>query len=751
MKRGEPSQSMASARPAGQPAESGFDASAFEISLNRNVSTRWIGWRLRLLVLAALCGCIAVFLTLRLLAASPHLDATWQVTSQGRLTLLASPLPALEPMHGRPLEALQVDGSAPVLVDDLALERSARWLVRGAERYITVQQQLSSMFARGRVTLHFEGGESVTVDTPMRGFAGIGLPFWPLAALSLVLYLIGVVVLVMRPIGRNLLYTLMSTSQAGNLLLIAAESARGLGQPLGFAPWDLAFRMGFDVVSAAAAVSIFALHPRRVPHAWTLVACAWATTALWLVLYLSGQLRPLWPLTQGLVVGLGFLAVAVVNWSYRIEANPFVAVMRRLSLAAMATLALVTLAIAATAQTYGAVPGVAAVGAVIWYLFFASLLLLVPFLSQAKDVLREFALLAGISTVTTSLDLLFVAVFSLGPFASLTMAMFLALGVYAGARQWIINKTIGARVMTTERTFEQLYRVAREVQQHPDRQGPLFTGLLRELFDPLEAIGIDRPLRSARVVGGGSALYVPVPALGDAAPTPQTLVLRFANRGQRIFTQDDARLCDRIVEQLRNAVAYDRAVERGRREERQRIAQDLHDDIGARLLTLMYKAQSPEMEDYVRHTLQDLKTLTRGLAAAEHRLSHAASEWKVDLSHRLGAAGIQLTWNFRADQDITLTVVQWSGLTRILRELVSNSLYHSKAHHVEAHLEFQGGSLRLSVCDDGEGRDPQAWSHGLGLGGIRKRVKLLGGQVAWRENGPRGICCEATIPNLRGG
>ena len=71
------------------------------------------------------------------------------------------------------------------------------------------------------------------------------------------------------------------------------------------------------------------------------------------------------------------------------------------------------------------------------------------------------------------------------------------------------------------------------------------------------------------------------------------------------------------------------AVERGRSEERVRIAQDLHDDIGARLLTLMYKASSPEMEDYLRHTLKDLKTLTRGLAAPSHPLSWAVAEWKA--------------------------------------------------------------------------------------------------------------------------
>jgi signal transduction histidine kinase len=52
------------------------------------------------------------------------------------------------------------------------------------------------------------------------------------------------------------------------------------------------------------------------------------------------------------------------------------------------------------------------------------------------------------------------------------------------------------------------------------------------------------------------------------------------------------------------------------------------------------------------------------------------------------------------------------------------------------------------VADDGEGRNPQSWAHGLGLGGVRKRVKLLGGEAAWRENQPRGIVCEAHMPDF---
>ena len=56
------------------------------------------------------------------------------------------------------------------------------------------------------------------------------------------------------------------------------------------------------------------------------------------------------------------------------------------------------------------------------------------------------------------------------------------------------------------------------------------------------------------------------------------------------------------------------------------------------------------------------------------------------------------------------------------------------------------GDWTLAISDDGIGRAPEAWSHGLGLGGVRKRVKLLGGRVVWAEQPERGIRCEVQAP-----
>ena len=168
----------------------------------------------------------------------------------------------------------------------------------------------------------------------------------------------------------------------------------------------------------------------------------------------------------------------------------------------------------------------------------------------------------------------------------------------------------------------------------------------------------------------------------------------------------------------------------------------------ARVLTLMYKAQSPEMEDYARHTLQDLKTLTRGLAASNQPLSHALAEWKADIAQRLTSAHITLKWTATQDTDVVLSMVQWSALTRVLRELVTNVMAHAQARAIEIDVSLISDRLVVTVTDDGIGQSPDQWAPGLGLGGVRKRVRQLGGEVTWRERLPQGICCRVTVERL---
>ncbi len=731
-------------------ADSAFESSALERSLGIEGPTRWSAWRRRGLLLVALLGCLILYWGARGLAATPHIAAQWGSNEGGALVLQSSALPALRPLQGQVLESIASGAGDALAIDARLLQHAPRWQASDAQRrqQAAAQQQLAGWLAAGPVLLRFAPGDEVVVRASPRGLGGLGPLFWPVAALALALLLFGAAVFLAQPRPLNLLFLSMTLFQAINLSLGAIETIDGLGLPAA-GPWrSLDLRLALDACTGAAAVHALAWHPRRLSRAGLIAAAAWALTGLGLLLVPAQQLVPAWWLAQALGLALVLAGWGVARHSHRLEANPYALVMQRFCLAAVAALLLVTATAAVGSLWPDSPPGLAAGAGLAWHLLLAALLMATPFLARSRRLLREFMLLIGVAAVATGADLLFSTLFAVGPLASLAAAVTVALALYTLLRRRLGDEWLGRSLPSAERIFEHIYRAAREVQERPARYNAALSQLLRELFDPLEMRRVDRLPDRSRVVGGGSVLVVPVRRPEDDGTPEMALMLRFAKRGQRLFTLEDSRLADRVLEQLRRAVAYDKAVEQGRSEERLRIAQDLHDDIGARLLTLMYQAPTPELEDYIRHTLQDLKTLTRGLAASEHRLSHAAGEWKADLAQRLAAAQAELGWAVSFDQDRRLSVVQWSALTRVLRELVSNALYHGHATRIDVRMNLEGRRLTLQVADDGEGREPQTWAHGLGLGGVRKRVKLLGGEVAWRENRPRGIVCDVNLKDF---
>jgi signal transduction histidine kinase len=709
----------------------------------RTRGVRWIGWRLRGLVAVALLGCLGLLLLIRALAAVPSLPLTLLGNDRGMLLLTD---PSGTPRAVR--SVVDAEGRA-VALDALLLQRSARWLVGDVERarHATQHDALALALAAGPVQLMLTDGRAIAVTPMPHGAGGLGALFWLACTLALLLYLVTMVVILAQPEARNALYAVMALAQVGNLLFLATESIPDLGLPAGFMRWDHDLRAAFDLASGAALVHAAGLHPRRLGALRVRASGAWLIAMTSVAALIGGQFANAWWWTQAIVIGCGLLAVAQLAWVQRSKPHPLAAVLWRFCALMVGTLILLTLSIAVVGPHAGSLSQAVSIGADVWVVCVATMLLMLPFMARTQPLMREFALLAGVSTLATSLDLLFVALFSLGNFASLTLALFIALGIYAGLRQWLRNQMMARERITTERMFEHLYRMAREVQAEPQSVGAHLSRLLREMFEPLEVELVARHSSRSHVAGDGASLLVPVPQLAPSA-APGVIVLGMAQRGGRMFTADDARLADQVVDQLSRAVAFDQAVERGRSEERVRIAQDLHDDIGARLLTLMYQAPTREMEDYLRHTLKDLKTLTRGLAAPNHRLSHAIAEWKADITQRLSAADCEFAWAFTYDRDFELTVVQWSALTRVLRELISNTIAHAGATQVHVDASLEGGQLTLTVADNGRGKNPDAWSHGLGLGGVRKRVRQLGGNVLWRENGATGIVCHVTIPGL---
>lgn len=183
-------------------------------------------------------------------------------------------------------------------------------------------------------------------------------------------------------------------------------------------------------------------------------------------------------------------------------------------------------------------------------------------------------------------------------------------------------------------------------------------------------------------------------------------------------------------------------------EERERIYQDLHDDVGAKLLTLVYRAPDSSNAELARSALQDLRDVVSYAGTAPTLLSHALADYRIECEQRLRDVSIKLHWvNQLTDETLALTQPQALNLSRIMREAMSNIIRHAKATQVLVTLQHSHQSLSLSICDDGIGLNQQTSTiSGRGLANIKKRASLLGGELSLQVSHLGGLSIEIKIP-----
>ena len=80
-------------------------------------------------------------------------------------------------------------------------------------------------------------------------------------------------------------------------------------------------------------------------------------------------------------------------------------------------------------------------------------------------------------------------------------------------------------------------------------------------------------------------------------------------------------------------------------------------------------------------------------------------------------------------------------------EILTNALKHSDAKSIKATLSFEENAVRLEVQDDGGGFDLLKKHEGLGLLGIRERVKQMNGELAVESRVGSGTRICVTLPS----
>lgn len=186
-----------------------------------------------------------------------------------------------------------------------------------------------------------------------------------------------------------------------------------------------------------------------------------------------------------------------------------------------------------------------------------------------------------------------------------------------------------------------------------------------------------------------------------------------------------------------------RAMVMGEERERQRIAKDLHDSLGAvmasakmRVSALQYKLpelkdldgfqKAEELIDDACNTVREVSHNMMPGSLAKYGLEHAIEE----MCFTIGEANPDMEVDFFAyglegleDEFIQINVY------RIVQELLKNTVKHAEASALLAQLTLEDEMLNITVEDDGKGFDNTTIEEGIGLGSIRSRVLSLKGEL----------------------
>lgn len=182
--------------------------------------------------------------------------------------------------------------------------------------------------------------------------------------------------------------------------------------------------------------------------------------------------------------------------------------------------------------------------------------------------------------------------------------------------------------------------------------------------------------------------------------------------------------------QVEHAAAQAR--QRATDEERERIYAALHDDLGARLLGMVYDAATPQQADRARAALQDLRDVVTRSRGTPGTLGDVLAEIRAEVAQRLAGASITLAWNEVDDlPDPRLDHERALHLHRIVREAISNAIRHARAARLRVRVGHAGGRLRIELTDDGDGPPEAEQGMGTGMRNMRDRANSLEGDIAW--------------------
>lgn len=322
--------------------------------------------------------------------------------------------------------------------------------------------------------------------------------------------------------------------------------------------------------------------------------------------------------------------------------------------------------------------------------------------------------------------------------AAFAISLVIVAVLYLPIRDRVMRWLLPASRIDRAALFSRIVDVAFSDPEGQDRQ---WRQVLQDSFLPLRILPDAGPPASVpSIAEDGLTLRIP------ALPGLPALLLSHARGGRSLFSIADRGLAEEIWGMMNHAIASRNAYEKGVDEERLRIARDMHDSLGAQLLSALYSPSADRKDTLIRETIVDLRDIVNNASSGGRRIDELLADLKIEALQRLGEAGIALDWAHEfEDENVILATNVTHALRSVLRELVSNVIRHSGARTLRMRFATKGGVAELELADDGRGPGGGLSKRGNGLSNIETRLLALRGTLALSDAEP-GLAVRARFP-----
>ncbi|HEX2011640.1 MAG TPA: ATP-binding protein [Roseateles sp.] len=228
-------------------------------------------------------------------------------------------------------------------------------------------------------------------------------------------------------------------------------------------------------------------------------------------------------------------------------------------------------------------------------------------------------------------------------------------------------------------------------------------------------------------------------------------IARARDEAERQQLEHEQRVQAKVADMERNySEMAEQKLEQVTERERKRIAADLHDDLGAKLLTIVHTSESDRISTLAREALEEMRLSVRGLTGKPVHLLDALGDWRAEVVSRLGQANILAEWKAPAEDVVhTLPARAYVQTTRIFREAVSNIIKHSGATHCTVSCIVMDGDFMVVIQDNGQGITAELdgrLDKGHGMASMKSRAKQMHGQCLVESGQGWGTVIRLTIP-----